>query len=261
MDQASPTVKNSSAIPAHLLIGSSDAALKKSIALLQHALCPHHFCGTCATCRKIKERRHHSVMWIAPEKNYTRDQFAPLFAQLAFELDTNEQFFFVIEKADFLTLSCANSLLKSLEEPPHGYQFFLLAQRLNAIVPTIRSRCAIHQLASTSTPYANHSLFDFFTSSTFHDPTLFLKAVDQSGITERESVELLDALLSHWISIYRTATIKNDVTKIIESSRAIKVFSAAHEKPPMPGSSKLFWKDLFLSIKGTRPGIETEEGI
>ncbi len=249
MDQTSPNIENNSTIPAHLLIGSSDMALKKSIVLLQEALCAAHGCGTCSTCRMIKERHHHSIMWIAPEKNYTRDQFVPLFEQLAFELDTNEQFFFVIEKADFLTLACANSLLKSLEEPPHGYQFFLLAQRLNAVVPTIRSRCTIHHLAHSSAPYAHHPLFDFFTSITFHDPTIFSNAVNQSGITERETVELLDALLSHWIGIYRTATIKYDAPKISESSSVIEILSVAHEKPPMPGSSKLFWKDLFLSIK------------
>ncbi len=250
MDQLSSTVRNSSAIPAHLLIGSSDAALKKTIVLLQHALCPDHGCGICNTCRMIKERRHYSIMWIAPEKNYTRDQFVPLFEQLAFALDTNEQFFFVIEKADFLTLSCANSLLKSLEEPPRGYQFLLLAQRLNAVVPTIRSRCTVHRLAHSSAPYAHHPLFDFFTSRTFHDPTIFSKAVDQSGITERETVELLDTLLSHWIGMYRTAIVKKDATKKTESSKIIELFSKAYEKPPMPGSSKLFWKNLFLSIKG-----------
>lgn len=249
MDQTSPNIEKKSAIPAHLLIGSCDAALKKSIVLLQEALCAHHGCGTCSTCRMIKERRHYSVMWIAPEKNYTRDQFVPLFEQLAFELDTNEQFFFVIEKADFLTPACANSLLKSLEEPPHGYQFLLLAQRLNAIVPTIRSRCTVHQLAHSSAPYANHPLFDFFTSITFHDPTIFSNAVNQSGITERESIELLDALLSHWIGIYRTAIVENDAPKKNESSNVIEILSAAHEKPPMPGSSKLFWKDIFLAIK------------
>ncbi len=249
MDQTSPTIKNDSAIPAHLLIGSCDAALKKSVTLLQKALCAAQGCGICNTCRMIKERRHYSIMWIAPEKNYTRDQFVPLFEQIAFELDTNEQFFFVIEKADFLTPACANSLLKSLEEPPHGYQFLLLAQRLNAVMPTIRSRCTVHQLARSSAPYANHPLFDFFTSITFHDPTIFSNAVGQSGITERETVELLDALLAHWIGIYRTAIAKSDAMKRNESSNVIEILSAAHEKPPMPGSSKLFWKDIFLAIK------------
>lgn len=252
MDQSKTTALVSqfdATIPAHLFIGSYDSAQKKAITLLQQNLCPHNGCRTCITCRMIKEQQHHSALWFSPEKSYTRDQFEPLFKQLAFELDANEQFFFVIERADFLTLSCANSLLKSVEEPPRGYHFLLLAERLNGVVPTIRSRCVIHHLSIEASSYRAHPLFDFFTSSTFHDPAVFAKAVDQSGITERESVELLDALLSHWIGAYRTAIMKHDTQSIKQSQSVITFFSAAHAKQPMPGSSKLFWRDLFLSIK------------
>ncbi len=251
MDQSTESLTShiDTTIPAHLLIGSSDAAYKRAVILLQQQLCQENGCGGCSTCRMIKEQQHASVLWFHPEKNYTRDQLDPLFAQLAFELNTNETFFFVIEKADFLTAACANSLLKSVEEPPRGYHFLFLAERLSGVVPTIRSRCAIHHLSVNASSYRSHPLFDFFTSTTFHDPAVFTKALDQSGITERESVELIDALLSHWIEAYRTALMAENTQSISESTHAIDLFSEAHSKQPMPGSSKLFWRDLFLEIK------------
>ncbi|HLE76608.1 MAG TPA: hypothetical protein VI521_02415 [Candidatus Babeliales bacterium] len=251
MDHSNASIESQfdTTIPAHLFIGTPASAQKTAIALLQQQLCMRDGCQTCNSCRMIKELQHHAVMWFTPENSYTRDQFEPLFKQLSFELDTNEQFFFVIEKADFLTASCANSLLKSIEEPPAGYYFLLLAERLNGVVPTIRSRCVVHQLAIEASSYQMHPLFDFFTSSSFHDPDAFVKALDQSGISERESVELLDALLSHWIAVYRTAVLKNDTKSIQQSNRMVFYFSQAHTKQPMPGSSKLFWRNLFLSAK------------
>ena len=51
--------------------------------------------------------------------------------------------FVVIDGADRLTIAAANALLKVLEEPPSYLRFFLLAERLEAVMPTIRSRCAL----------------------------------------------------------------------------------------------------------------------
>jgi DNA polymerase-3 subunit delta' len=47
----------------------------------------------------------------------------------------------VIDPADDLEKSAANALLKSLEEPPAGSFFLLVAHRPGRLLPTIRSRC------------------------------------------------------------------------------------------------------------------------
>src|SRR3990170_4879571 len=49
----------------------------------------------------------------------------------------------VIDPADDLEKGAANALLKSLEEPPAGTFFFLVAHRLGRLLPTIRSRCRV----------------------------------------------------------------------------------------------------------------------
>ena len=49
----------------------------------------------------------------------------------------------IIDAADDLERSAANALLKSLEEPPVGTHFLLVAHRLGGLLPTIRSRCRI----------------------------------------------------------------------------------------------------------------------
>lgn len=47
----------------------------------------------------------------------------------------------LIDPADQMTPSAANSLLKALEEPPAGSHILLIADRPRAVLPTIRSRC------------------------------------------------------------------------------------------------------------------------
>lgn len=47
----------------------------------------------------------------------------------------------VIEELELMNTSAANSLLKTLEEPPEGVRFLLTAQRAGKLLPTILSRC------------------------------------------------------------------------------------------------------------------------
>lgn len=47
----------------------------------------------------------------------------------------------IIDDADSMNVESANALLKTLEEPPEDSLLILLAANLDAILPTIRSRC------------------------------------------------------------------------------------------------------------------------
>lgn len=49
----------------------------------------------------------------------------------------------IIDPADDLEKNAANALLKSLEEPPAGTYFLLVAHRVGRLLPTIRSRCRV----------------------------------------------------------------------------------------------------------------------
>ena len=149
--------------PALLFTGQKDQALATVEQLLQKILCNNLGCNTCITCMKIRNKQHHAIMWLAPEKNYTIDQFDDVFATLSLQLQTNELFFFIIQKADFLTTACANKLLKPMEEPPAGYHFILLAEHPEQIVPTIKSRCITQVLSRIEVPTTSHPLFEVFT--------------------------------------------------------------------------------------------------
>ncbi len=56
----------------------------------------------------------------------------------------------IIDPADDLEKSASNALLKSLEEPPVGTFFMLVAHRPARLLPTIRSRCRVSRFAPLS---------------------------------------------------------------------------------------------------------------
>jgi DNA polymerase-3 subunit delta' len=49
----------------------------------------------------------------------------------------------IVDPADDMEKGASNALLKSLEEPPRGTFFLLVAHRAGQLLPTIRSRCRI----------------------------------------------------------------------------------------------------------------------
>ncbi len=229
--------------PAQLWIGPDDILVNKAIQFLQELFCPKQGCKKCHICLKVEQKQHHAVLWFYPAKQYTIDNLQGIFSTISFVLQPNEHVFFVLQKADFLTPACANKLLKPIEEPPPGYHFILLAQRNKQILPTIRSRCITTSLYANQYSTLHPELFAYFTEEKC-SPSAFLKTLDQSAINERESQELLDALLQYWITQYKDqVNQKNNRAQYI-----IKVLQNAQSQPPMPGSSKIFWKNIFLQI-------------
>ena len=68
----------------------------------------------------------------------------------------------IIEGVDDLNLSCANALLKILEEPPKGLVFILLATRRGAVLPTILSRLRIYDFENRITPLQQQVISSIF---------------------------------------------------------------------------------------------------
>jgi len=246
--------------PAYLFIGGQQELLEHSIVLLQNVFCSSthpeerqsrvsNGCSVCVTCRKVQEQQHESVLWLMPEKQYALEDLKPIFSTIAFALEPEQHYFFVIQNADLLTTNCANALLKSLEEPPAGYHFILLAQRLEYILPTIKSRCLIQTVGNGDQPIAQSALMPYFITTAFQDPLAFTKELEAANPNEWESLTLLDELLAYWASVYKKQIIAKNTAGQEQAQRMMQHLKRAMLAPPMPGSSKLFWKNFFLQIK------------
>lgn len=242
-------VKKSTPVPpAQLWIGQHQDLVHQATAYLQNIFCKNKVCNTCTTCMQVRNQQYHATIWLYPEKQYTLDQIDTILQTISFALDTHENVFFVIQKADFLPSVCANRLLKSIEEPPTGYFFLLLAERKEQILPTIHSRCITKIFYTKDSAELYPELFACFSSTKKQSPLDFMKLLQASDINERESIELLDLLTKHWIKKYKHAAKKSDVDAQNNIKQIIDVLKKHIIIPPMPGSSKLFWKNLFLHM-------------
>ncbi len=230
----------------YLWIGPEEELRSRSTAFVQRQLCKQEGCATCHTCRAVLERRHYALTWLVPENYYSVKQLEPLFKTVCFALSPGEKHIIVIERADLLTTTCANSLLKSLEEPPEGYQYILLAPRTDGILPTIISRCIKEEFESGNPQV--HRLLPYFMKLEISLAPEFLKEIEKDRVPENEIGYLLDSCMFYWHENLKNSLRKGDAAMIKRAQSIEAIIEEARKKMPMPGSSKLFLKNLFLSL-------------
>ena len=101
-------------------------------------------CGNCVQCKRIEMEEHPNVRVIQPEGQSIKvDQIRQLqsdFSRKGFEKGMQ---IFIIQQADTMNVSAANSLLKFLEEPEGEMLAILEVESLGKMLPTIQSRCQI----------------------------------------------------------------------------------------------------------------------
>ncbi len=236
--------------PAQLWIGDADTLIEKAKKFLQQRWCTANGCGKCSLCNSIESEQHYSIRWFAPDGWYKREDIADLFSTIALGLEQGQEYFFIIQKADCLPAACFNSLLKSIEEPPEGYHFIFFAQRANDVAATIRSRCIIRQFVESIPTLLTHPLASLFVGMRHITPYEFMQVLDAADLDEQITIELLDALLGHWLSQSKKAIGEKNNTLSKQAELMIALIKAALEEPPMSGSSSLFWKQFFMTIYG-----------
>lgn len=140
--------QNRKVLGAYLLVCSRpDVTARLTNDFLMRLFCSKGGCGQCTDCRKV-EQGHVDILRIcAPKVAELRDALSYV-AEKPYEGAYKAV---VISAADDMTPAAANSLLKTLEEPPTGVVFLLEVRSVSGVLPTIASRCAI----VTITPETN----------------------------------------------------------------------------------------------------------
>jgi DNA polymerase-3 subunit delta' len=126
-----------------------DGIGKKLVAkgMAQALLCPKNprGCGLCPSCFRISQGNHEGYLEIAPEgANIKMEQGKQVISFLNLRSISHNRVI-LIDQAQTLNAQTANSLLKTLEEPPEGTFFFLIAPSVAGVLPTIRSRSRVVQ--------------------------------------------------------------------------------------------------------------------
>lgn len=98
-------------------------------------------CGTCSSCRKCKEGTHPDLHIFAPDgASFKIDLVREIKHRVTLTPNEGERSVYILKDAHAMTAAAQNALLKVFEEPPAGVVFFLLTEKRESLLPTVRSR-------------------------------------------------------------------------------------------------------------------------
>ncbi len=126
---------------------------KSALALIQAMFCKDvddDACGVCSSCRKVAGGSHADIHTISPlpdKRDISIDQLREMQRTLSLRPYEAPRKVCIIEPAERMSVNAANSLLKTLEEPPGDALIILLTENAGMLLPTIRSRCQLVRFA------------------------------------------------------------------------------------------------------------------
>lgn len=215
-------------------------------------------CGSCTSCRKFRSMNHPDFMVISPEKGVIKiDQIRRLCRELSYPPYESETRVVVLEDVHTMRREAANSLLKTLEEPPAGNLLILTAESSKEILATLTSRCQV-------VPFTPLSLGDTTAILVANgvdaaSAGLLARLAERSPgramlLGENDMIpiwrELVDLLSDPAILPDRDL---GPVLRLAERMAALKDGLA-----PLLGLVKLWLRDLLLA--GPQPGNAAEDG-
>lgn len=135
-----------------LVTGPAGVGKRQFVALLAHSLLcsgsPEHgfACGSCRECELLAAGTHPDYIEIAPDPESKSDEIKVdairrLAGSDALTAHRGGRKVIVLDPAQNMNVSAANSLLKTLEEPSAGTLLCLVCEQPSRLSATIRSRC------------------------------------------------------------------------------------------------------------------------
>lgn len=184
-------------------------------------------CGRCASCHAVDVHTHADLCVLLPEA-VALEHGWPLDEKTQAELDSKKAKpsreikvdavrdlvsftqrtrsrgstkAVLVYPADRMNAVAANTLLKTLEEPPGDVKFVLVTDAANRLLPTITSRCQTHAMRW---PHAT-SARDWLVAQGVSDPTTAALCLRASGDRPGDALELARAGLdvTRWTALPR----------------------------------------------------------
>lgn len=207
---------------AHAYLLCADVGMgKKALAryCAQCYFCKHKIqgqpCFACEQCQRIMQGIHPDVVEIIPQTATIKvEQIRRLKDEFTKSGVEGKQKFFIIDSAEKMSLSAANSLLKFLEEPSGQVTAFLLTTHENLILPTILSRCQICHLDKLSEQKCYTYLLEHQVTSHHARILVHVTTSPQAAFTILEDVDFEKLITVVWQ--WYEAILKGDYGSFIE---------------------------------------------
>jgi len=111
-------------------------------------------CGVCSACVLAKANTHPDIHFVSPKqdkKNIVVEQIREVSKDAYTKPFETKKKVYIISYGDEMNEQAQNAFLKLLEEPPEYAVFVILAENIESLLPTIRSRCEKIKFVPVST--------------------------------------------------------------------------------------------------------------
>ena len=182
---------------------------------------PDDACGVCASCLKIERGNHPDIHLIAPlpdKRDISIEQLRELQHELYLRPYEAPRKACIIDPAERMSVSAANSLLKTLEEPPGDALIILLTENAGMLLSTVRSRCQLIRF----TPLSPEHILSILEQGGMSTDAAALVA-PMSGGSLKRAIELDNEALTT-----RRGTVLSKVSQL-NINRIATVFDASEE--------------------------------
>jgi DNA polymerase-3 subunit delta' len=215
-------------------------------------------CGICSSCKKFRSMNHPDFLVVSPDKGMIKiDQIRRLTRELSYPPYESLMRVVVLEDVQTMRREAANSLLKTLEEPPENNLLILIAEASQEILATLSSRCQV-------IPFSQLSLDDTATilvqqGIDFESARLLARLSEGSPgkalqLHKSEIIGLWRKLVS-FLSDPKMDPDRDvgDLLHLAETMAALK-----EELPSLLGLLKIWLRDLLLSENQDHEMIQSE---
>lgn len=103
-------------------------------------------CGRCHSCLQAAGRNHPDIIFVTHEKPGSigvEDIRTQINSDVAIKPYSSQRKIYIINEGEKMTVQAQNALLKTLEEPPEYTVIMILTTNVEALLPTILSRCVL----------------------------------------------------------------------------------------------------------------------
>jgi DNA polymerase-3 subunit delta' len=102
-------------------------------------------CGECRSCKQAENGNQPDIIRVTHEKPNTIgvEDIRKITGDIAIKPYSSPRKIYIVNEAEKMTVQAQNALLKTLEEPPEYAVILLLTTNVDALLPTIQSRCVL----------------------------------------------------------------------------------------------------------------------
>lgn len=182
-------------------------------------------CGNCKSCHLMAAGSHNDFVCLSPEEEGKQIKVDDVREMVEFVNESSMRGghkVAIINPVEAMNINGSNALLKTLEEPAGDTIIFLVAERQEAVLPTIRSRCqiltihapktseALEWLKSQNLPQGDDHLSAYLAIA-HGEPVKALRYVGQSAWDQQlQMIEGLSTSLKRQVSVSDVAAKWND---------------------------------------------------